>query len=397
MLNTNNQRAFSGLVSGGEPSVDPTVTGVVLATAVVAAGDEARVSASIRNLGQDAGRRIEYSVVLSEDEVLDFGDVTVLTDSLANLDGGGRENLELSFAVPLELDQQVPRWFVGVVVDPNRRISAELSEDNNVAFALESLEVTGATGGCREDVNEPNDNREQATDLGGGIVEGRGRCGNQDWYRIDIAGHDVLDVGASWTVADGRLNLDIVDEQGSLLKSAAGIDGEQSAFLMPTDGPRTVYLRVVSEGTRFQYDLNVEFYNGQGLPDLRTDEAAVIPSLAQPGQLVVARFQVSNVGTTGVDASEAAVFMNDEPSSLGGTFLGRITVDAIPARTTVEAEGTVSIPMGTVDGDYYLIIVADGTELVDELDEDNNAVPVRLRVSEDLECTPDEREPNGSP
>ena len=37
------------------------------------------------------------------------------------------------------------------------------------------------------------------------------------------------------------------------------------------------------------------------------------------------------------------------------------------------------IPMGTADGDYFLIIVADGTELVEELDEDNNAVPGRLR------------------
>ena len=394
----NNQRALSGaLTLGGDPSVDPAVSDVILATETVAAGAEARVAASIRNLGQDASGQVEYSVVLSEDEILDFGDVTVLADSLANLDGGGLQNLELSFVVPLELDQQVPRWFVGVVVDPNRRISAELSEDNNVAFALESLEVTGAMGGCREDANEPNDSREQASELAVGSVEELGLCGNQDWYRIDVADHDVLNVSASWPVADGRLNLDLVDEQGSLIKAAAGVDGEKNVFLMPTDAPRTIYIRVVSEGTRFQYDLNIEFYNGQGQADLRVDDAAVIPSLAQPGQLVAARFQVSNVGTTGVDTTEAAVFLNDVPSSMGGTFLGRITVGELPARSAAEAEGTVSIPVGTANGDYYLVIVADGTELVDELDEDNNAVPIRLRVSDDLECTPDEREPNGSP
>ena len=183
-----------------------------------------------------------------------------------------------------------------------------------------------------------------------------------------MAGHDVLDVGASWAVADGRLNLDIVDEQGQLVEVGCWNRWRAEAFLMPTDGPRTVHSGCQRGASRFQYDLNVEFYNGQGLPDLRTDGAAVIPSLAQPGQLVAAQFQVSNVGTTGIDATEVAVFMNDEPSSLGAHFWGGSPSMPYLLVPLLRQKATVSIPMGTADGDYYLIIVADALELVDELD-----------------------------
>ncbi|MBV71598.1 MAG: hypothetical protein CMH52_09670 [Myxococcales bacterium] len=394
----NNQRSVSGtLVLGGDPSVDPAVGDVTFAPTSVAAGNAINIGASIRNLGRDSSGVIEYAIFLSADESYSVQDSQLMSGRIETLDGGGTEALDLMVTIPVDIDQQIEQWYVGVIVDPARRITGELSEDNNVGFALETLTVTGATGGCRDDDREPNDTRETASIIEAGSFAELGLCGNQDWFEVTVPPQHVLDVSVQWNETEGGLTLDLLSEDGTVLNTGEGVLGNRTAFIMPDADVRTVYVRLTSEGTRFQYDLAVALEDAQGGIDLRGTVLSVAPRLAQPGQAVAIQFDAVNVGTTGAEPSEATVYLNDVPGTQGGTFLGRIPVAIVPARTQIAVQGTLDIPaVGIDNGDYFLIVQLDGTETSQELNETNNLLVGRLRIDQDLACVPDEREPNGS-
>ena len=160
------------------------------------------------------------------------------------------------------------------MVDPSNRITGELSEDNNSAFALEQLVVTGATGGCAEDANEPNDRLNQATVLEAGTYAGLGACGNEDWFQVDVGPNEILDVRLEGVDAGGTPRLDILDAAGTVLSSGAGLTGGLQAFMMPEAEAHSID-PVASDGARFQYDLVIELAESPEVSDLRVSGGQV--------------------------------------------------------------------------------------------------------------------------
>ncbi len=385
------------LTLGGEPSVDVVVDNVVASPASVEAGGTLHVEGRVRNGGNDPTGIVEYIVVLSADESYGPEDRVIAMDSFMNIDGGQASAVNADYEVPLDLDQQVPAWFVGVIADPANRLTGETSEDNNASFSLEAITVTGSSGGCAEDDREPNNNSASAQPIELGSYAGLGLCGNSDWYLVAVSPHAVLDARTDWDIDEGALELNVFDGQLNVLGTGEGVQGSLHAFAMPSGVERNVLVEVRSTGTRFQYDLELtERVVAEGI-DLRVRALSLSPQIAQPGQMIGAQFEVVNLGTAEAPASEAGVFLNSTPDIRGAGFLSRIEVGAIPARSALAVQGTFSLPADTEDGIVVIGIEADTTEQVEEGSDDDNAGFAPLRVDAEQACMADRLEPNGSP
>ena len=72
-----------------------------------------------------------------------------------------------------------------------------------------------------------------------------------------------------------------------------------SAFVMPSAEERVVLVRLVSDGTRFAYDLTLDARPTQDGTDLRIAGLRVSPRLIQSGQMAAVQFSVANIGTSG--------------------------------------------------------------------------------------------------
>lgn len=391
----NNRRTLQQVLRlGGEPRLDPAVSGVTLDLETVEAGDALTVQGTLRNMGTDATGSFEVAVVFSADALIDGGDVEVDRFTIEGLDGEAELPVTRPVTVPVDLDQQVPVWRVALVVDPADRLTAELDEANNVAFAPAPLTVTGAMGGCAEDLaNEDNDTPADAVTLAAGAYPGLGACDAADWFAVQVPAGQVLDVSLGWAEAEGTLTLTLADAEGEPLRSGEGPAGALRAFEAATDAERTVLVQVAGVGARLQYDLGVALTPAGDGPNLRVRAVTASPAVVVPGATVEVRFELVNVGGAEAGASAAGVALSG-PSAAD---LGTIEAPTVGAGEAVAVSGRVEVPGGLATGRYVLAVTADADEAIGEGSEDDNVGVGALRVDPDQACEVDALEPNGSP
>ncbi len=122
-----------------------------------------------------------------------------------------------------------------------------------------SLEVTAADHAA-EDALEPNDYRLDARPIRAGKVE-KLQCGGDDWYRLDLKAGEALSAAARFVHADGDLDLELQDAQGSFLGSSNGSSDEEKVDLEPDAAPRIVFVHVYptdrSKRTPYALELTV--------------------------------------------------------------------------------------------------------------------------------------------
>ena len=392
----NNRRTLQRVLRlGGEPSLDPAVSDATVTPDEIDAGLAVTVAGTLRNAGADPTGVFQVAVVFSADATLDASDVVVDTFDVAGLDGGATLPVSRMVTVPLALDQQVPVWRVALVVDPAGRLSGELSEDNNVAFAPTPLVVRGATGGCAEDVeNEDNDTPADAVLLAPGSHAGLGICDAADWFAIEVPAGQVLDAALTWDAAQGVLTLVAAEPDGTPRRGGEGAGGTRSLFEVAADADRTLLLRVA--GARLQYALDVTLRDAPATPNLRVRAAQVTPAVAQAGADVEVRFEVANAGATQAGPSQAG-FTLAGPGLVGLAVEGP-AAPAVAAGESVAVSGRLSVPADLADGAYTVTIRADANGAIDEgAFEDDNEAHAVLRVDADQACQVDALEPNGSP
>ena len=234
----------------GEPEIDLAATMVSVSAATVMAGEMLGLTGVLANLKADPSGLVEYAIVLSADDAYDpMGDRIVGRGMVDDIAGDSMVNVELDVLIPLDLDQQTPQWFVGLVVDPDRRVLGEEADDrvNNVVFADAPITVTGSMGGCAEDTYEPNDESATSKPLPMGLTENLGSCGNSDWFEVTVPAGAVISVINRWASAEGTLSLTLTDNRGVSLIEGTGYGGFLEAFLVPIDEERTVLVRVDSQ------------------------------------------------------------------------------------------------------------------------------------------------------
>lgn len=367
---------------GGEPSVDVGVSAVTLSAETIDAGDELTVDAAVANIGDDPSGAVEAVVVFSADDALDADDVVVDAFDLDALDGGEMREIQRSFSVPAELDQQVPSWRVAVVLDPEGRLD-DLDPENNVSFAEVALVVEGASGGCAEDDREENDTPQTAAPLEPGSYADLGACDDADWFAVAVPAGSVLEVAVRWDAESGAASLRLTDAEGMLLREADGADGALSAVEAQAEVDRTLLLEFSGAGAGLQYDLDVGVAPAAEGADLRVRAVTPAPAVAEPGALLDVRFELVNLGQAEAPAGEVTVALvgaGDEQA------LGTVETPAVPGGAAAEVIGPVALPEDVAPGRYRLVVRAGDAE-------GSGAV----RVDPDRACAADDFEPNGSP
>lgn len=394
----NNRRTYPGVVAlGGEPDVDPAISGVDFAPAVVEAGSTLNVSFTVSNGGTDSTGALDGVIVLSTDAVFGPDDVVLDAFDVDNLDGDARVDLERAVVVPVELDQQVEVWRVAVVIDPDDRVTGERSEQNNAAFAPGDLVVEGAMGGCAEDELEPNDARGAAVEIDAGDYPNLGACDVADWYLVRVPAGEVLDVATTWDADDGSLAMRLTDVGGETIAPGEGLPGRAASFLAATGAQRTVLIEVRAPSFALQYDLEVELTPAGDEPNLRVRRVVPAPAVAQAGSVVAVTFEAVNVGGGAAGASRAAV-VTGLAADLGDAVIrGVIDVPALAPGEAAPLLARVELPPDLADGRYVLGVRIDENDAVDESDEGDNIGVTRLRVDDEAACRTDDLEPNASP
>ena len=382
----NNCRTLQRVLNlGGDPDFDLAVDGTGFAPPEVDAGDMITVTATVSNPGADPTGPFDAALVLSPTGR--FDDAVVLQRfPVESIAGDEAAELEQSVPVPLDLDQQVAGWRVGVVADPDNALRGERDEENNVDFAPGELTVRGAMGGCSEDAREDNDRFEDAAELPPGTHEGLGACDDADWFEIGVPAGQVLDVTASWDDADGTIVVDLADEAGAVVRGAEALPGAASLFVAPAAEVRTVLLRVTGAGARLQYDLTVAFSEAGDAARLRARGVTVSPPVTEAGASVELVFELVNVGGAASAGGDLEVSLNAAPTPDGADRVGAIAADGVPAGGSAEVRGRIDLPDGLADGRYYALVDAgDGVGVG------------ALRIDAEQACDPDAFEPNISP
>ena len=333
VFTNNNQFETDGrFVVSGEADVDLAVESIEFSPDAIDVGNTLTVRGVIANLDADSSGAFEYGVILSSDNIYDpMGDVVLGVGSIENLDGGSRQMVELNADVPMALDQNVPQWYVGIVADPARRLTSEEVDDraNNSLFSDDTLEVSGATGGCTEDNFEPNDASAVSRDVPLGEAVELGSCGDEDWFRVEVPANAVVDVSVSWPGDAGGMALEMTDDRGEPLQVGSGYLGRLIGFLEPVDAERTVLVRITGDSTSIQYTLSVNVSPQRDGADLRVRGVQLSPRIIQPGQELGVQFELVNVGLAEAPASRAGVRLSDDGAVMGSALLGQIELPSI--------------------------------------------------------------------
>lgn len=395
---SNNERTLQEILElGGVADFDLSVASVRFSPLQVDAGQPLSVQAALSNVGVDPSGSFEVAVVLSADQQLDPQDPVLGQWNLPSIEPGQTTDFEESVEVPRALDQQVERWWVGVWVDPNRRLSGEQIAENNTAIAPTQLEVRGATGGCAEDdLYEPNNARDEAASLTAEHTGEHGLCDGQDWFAVPLQSGEGLHVRATERLGGEALKLWVFDQDGELLAQGEGLfDGARAATILPSAAERTVYLQLTS-AQQLQYELQLEAITLTAEANLRPRHLQLSPRIVEPGATVHVRAEALNLGLAQAPPSRASLrLLSEEGNQVSA--LGELAVGAIEGGAFEAIEQTIELSQALPDGRYIVQLQLDILNQVAEADEQDNRLEAWLDVNAQSACPHDAFEPNYSP
>jgi PKD repeat protein len=402
---SNNQRSNTNLFElGGDPNFDPAVTAIRLNLSEINVGQSLTASLTLKNLGMDATQGFDVSIYLGADRLYDAGDRQVGALRIENIDAQSAKDVEIMFEIPADLDQQVNPWYVMAYVDPNQQLaSSELTTENNRLFAEQSLQISGATGGCAEDLFEENDLPAQATLFAMPSLNDLGICDEADWYQVDLPSQKFAIFRLSFNASQGipllslrALNDDVID-QAELIKATENTDEQILKLIVPvnaTNQNQSKYLKVEGGGAKLQYQLSQSVISASAQALLSVDHLVARPGVAEANSVVELSYQLRNLGQVASIAQSARLSLVTQPTKMDGVDLGTIDLASISALGAGTFIHRFELPDTLVDGLYYLLIT------LENADTDENGISwavTPLRIDADRACNSDQFEPNGSP
>jgi subtilase family serine protease len=119
--------------------------------------------------------------------------------------------------------------------------------------------------------------------------------------------------------------------------------------------------------------------NKPALPDLVVSSLSAQGSV-KAGSTINISDTTANNGTGTAASSTTRFYLSTDITIGGDTKLGERTVPSLSATSSSSGRTSVIIPAGTAKGNYYIIAVADADNGINELNDNNNAKAVSIRV-----------------
>ncbi len=344
----------------------------------VQAGTSFSVSDSVQNNGLGAAGSFRVGVYLSTDPVITAADVLIGHRSLLSLDPAVRDDAQGDLTVPATLAPG--NYHVGVLVDDLEQVP-ETDEANNVAVAGALLQVTAAPttdlvatalsfSPAVVDVGDPL-TVDEAVRNDGQIAAGAFQVG------VYLSEDVVIDPAEDVLLGFRTLT--------SLAAGATSISGPTPLVVPTTVTAGEWFVGVLADHTELVPDANRENNSRVALdrvtvvvpplPDLVASEVTFSPGSVVPGAGGVLQVDqlVRNVGPVDSGAFRVGVYLSDNSViSPSDVLLGSRTLTSLATGGSSGASASYPLPPGLSTGSYYVGLLVDDLEQINELSEGNN-------------------------
>ena len=350
------------------------------------ASDVVDIAYTIENIGNDNSSNFNVTFILSEDETYDWSD-TLLShiENHTNLGENTSLNNTATITIPSTLANGSYHWLVWP--DAYGTITEKNESNNMMASPVkmtvgESCEDFHPSG--QDDASSGQDaaaNWSDVTTATGdnytGMISGcmDGNDGN-DNYRFDVPiNHDLKVVLTSQ--GDDRGYIDLLSSNGSFVdfdyswntstKSATTSGGDY-------DGDGGIfYVNISHSEGAGNYTLDVWTNYSAPAPNLFVEDVSG-PLTSNPGDSITIDFDISNDGKVDLSNStlvSAWLSVSTDWSEYDHE-IGNTTISSVVVNGTTNGQINGLVPQDIIEGNYSIIVIVDGDEMIDEVNDDDN-------------------------
>jgi subtilase family serine protease len=352
------------------PDLDVTA---LSASATGSSGENLTLTDTIKNLGGGAAGASQTRFYLSANTVIDATDTLLGSRSVPALAAGASNSG--SITVPMPEGASSGNWYVIAMADGEEAV-AETTETNNtlaqllkIGADLDIIALSGpTTGGAGQNIT--------VTDTTKNIGEGPAVASQTRFYL------------SADTVVDAN---DSLIGNRSVPALAGGASSAGSTTVTIPEGTTSGNWYIVAMADGEEAISEVSETNNTYARSIRIGGdldiiAFSAPATAGAGQNITVSDTTKNIGGGTTEASQTRFYLSANTSiDASDTLLGSRSVPALAGGASSFGSTTVTIPEGTSSGNWYIVAMADGEEVVLETSETNNTYARSIRIGGDLD------------
>ncbi|HEX8549471.1 MAG TPA: CARDB domain-containing protein [Cytophagaceae bacterium] len=361
------------------PNIDLVISKVYTSANKISQNEYLTVSNTLTNLGKSRAGENYTGYYLSKDTVFDSSaDTYLASSSVYSLSGNSATDQSQSFSLSGNL--AIGTYYVLVVADYNKMVSEQNEKNNVVAVPVEvtapnvDLIVTNAavaknfTPGSYVNVSNTLNN-----------------------IGTSIAGYSYTGYYLSKdTIFNNNSDTFLGRAYGYSIYGGSSTYQNESVFVPSNVSTGTYYMLFVANYDDAVSEINAK-NNVKYLPvnvtapfiDLTIPVISLSDTLKSPGSSIRIYNTLYNVGTSYSTYSYTAYYLSkDSIFDKSDVFISNQGAYGLSAGETSYQESYVTIPSETVAGNYYILAVADYTNVILEENEKNNVRAAAFRLTE---------------
>ena len=354
------------------PDLDVTA---MSAPATAGPGQSIVITETIKNIGAGAADSSLTQFYFSTDSALDPSDTLLGSRNVPALAAGATSSGPTTVTIPQ--GTATGNWCIIAKADAQEVVS-ETSESNNVYaqpikigpdLTIASLSAPATAGAGQSIVIT-----ETTKNVGGGTAD-------SSLTQFYLSANSALDPSDSLL---GSRNVPAL---------AGGASSSGSTTVTIPQGTATGSWYIIAKVDAQEVVTEISENNNISTDSVKIGPDMTIASMSAPatagaGKNIVVTETAKNAGGATADPSLLQIYLSAnnslDPSDI---LIGSRNVPALAAGATSSGSTTVTIPLGTAGGSWYLIAKADAQEVVTEISESNNLSTRSIKIGPDLDIT----------
>ena len=358
------------------PSIDLMPSQAYITPNTSAPGNTISASSYMQNIGNLTAPSSTLGYYLSTNQILDPGDVLLLTSPGGVLGAGQYASRYDNLVIPAST--ATGSYYILFVADP-ANVVAESNENNNVISASLLLVAPGIDLSITQPYLSPNSVAPGSTVYSTCYIQNLGNS-----------------TAASSTVGYYLSTDQVLSSNDVLLRTTVGpaLAGNQYSYrsdspVIPAGtAPGNYYVLFVADPANVVSETNENnnvasaalLVIAPGI-DLQIQQQALSISSVTPGFTINGSCYIQNAGNTLAASSTVGFYLStDQLLDASDVLLNTATGFSLPASQTSYRGATLVVPTGTAAGNYYVLFVADPSNVVAETNENNNIATAPLTV-----------------
>lgn len=378
--NNENNNVFPVSILAQSPVIDLYISSGTTFTTSYAAGSYVSASCYIANSGNASASSSNVGTYLSTDVFWDASDVYLLSTTGSGLAGGASAYRNTSFTIPASTT--AGNYYILYYADYSNAVT-EGNETNNVLYSPITINPSGAD----LIITSPY---APSYALAGNSISVNSYINNLG--SVSAASSNIgyyLSADNVWDASDVYLNY----YSGTALNPGSSSYRSLSLSIPPATTVGTYYIMFFADYTGAVAESNENNNvsslmitigtSGISSPDLLINNT---PSgggtITYPGSSLYTSGYVYNAGGASASSSNVGYYLSTDMNwDASDTYLGYSSGGSLSSATSSYRSYSITIPIATTPGNYYLLYYADYTGVVTESLESNNVYPLQITVN----------------